>query len=131
MAENESLDLGASYSQRWEATFAAIRGGAPCGAVAARVLKALYGGLNRARKQFREHGTPLSEFLGARGSRPRLRELVRQSEGHLYAQSLESAAHVSGATEKECLRGWVEAILDRVTDQICHRVAGTKNWPTF
>jgi hypothetical protein len=31
MAENESLDLGASYSQRWDKPFKAIRRGAPCG----------------------------------------------------------------------------------------------------
>lgn len=31
MAENESLDLGASYSQRWVLPFRAVRRGAPCG----------------------------------------------------------------------------------------------------
>jgi hypothetical protein len=131
MAENESLDLGASYSQRWQATVAAIRGGAPCGAVAARVRKALYGGINKARTQFREHGAPLVDFLAARGSRPQLRQLVRKNEGHHYAQEFESSAHASGPSAEECLRGWVEGLLDRVIDQICLRVAGTEMYPTF
>jgi len=57
--------------------------------------------------------------------------LVRKTEGHHYAQLLESSAHASGPTPEDCLRGWAGAILDRVIDQICHRVAGTENWPTF
>jgi hypothetical protein len=131
MAENESLDLGASYSQRWDKPFKAIRKGAPCGEVAAKVRGALYGGVNKARKQFREHGAPLVNFLAARTSRPKLRQLVRKTEGHQYSQLLESSAHASGPAAQDCLRGWGEAILDRVIDQICHRVAGSENWPTF
>jgi len=131
MAENESLDLGAAYSQRWDKPFRAIRKGAPCGEVAAKVRKALYGGVNKARKQFQEHGAPLADFLSARGSRPQLRQLVRTTEGHHYARLLESSAHASGPKAEDCVRGWFEAILDRVIDQICHRVTGTENWPTF
>src|SRR5437763_16937091 len=114
MAENESLDLGTSYSQRWEATVAAIRGRAPCAAVAARVRKALYGGVNKARKQFRGRGAPLADFLAARGSRQQLRQVVRKTGGHHYAHLLESSAHASGATAKDCLRGWGDAILNAV-----------------
>jgi hypothetical protein len=129
--ENESLDLGGSYSQRWDKAFQAIRRGAPCGKVAGQVRNALYGGINKARKQFRERGAPLADFLAARGLRPHLRQLVRKTEGHHYAQLLESAAHASVPDAEQCLRGWVEAIVDRVIDQMCHRVAGTENWPTF
>ncbi len=131
MTENESLDLGASYSQRWDKSFKAIRRGAPCGEVVAKVRGALYGGVNKARKQFREYGAPLADFLAARGSRPHLRQVTRKTEGHHYAQLLESAAHASGPTREDCLRGWLEAIVDRVIDQMCHRVAGSENWPTF
>jgi hypothetical protein len=52
-------------------------------------------------------------------------------DGHDYAQLFESAAHVSGPARQDCIRGWMDAILDRVSDQICHRVAGTENWQTF
>jgi hypothetical protein len=130
MAENESLDLGGSYSQRWDKPFKAIRRGAPCGEVAAMVRDALYGGVNKARKQLREHGAPLADFIAARGSRADLHQLVRKT-GHQYAQLFEASAHASGPAPEDCLRGWCEAILDRVIDQICHRVAGTENWPTF
>jgi arsenate reductase-like glutaredoxin family protein len=67
--------------------------------VAAKVRKGLYGGIKKARKQFREHGVPLADFLAARSSRPKLRQLVRKTEGH--AQLLESSAHASGPTPKE------------------------------
>ncbi len=131
MAENESLDLGAAYAQRWDKAFQAVRKGEPCDEVAAKVRRALYGGINKARKQFREQGDSLADFLSARGSRPQLRQLVRKTEGHQYAQLLESSAHTSGPTVEDCVHGWVEAILDCVIEQICHRVAGTENWPTF
>ncbi len=131
MAENESLDLSTAYSQRWDKPFMAVRKSAPCGEVAAKVRKALYDGVNKARRQFQELGAPLTDFLSARGSRPQLRQLVRKTEGHHYAQLLEASAHASNPMAEDCVRGWVEAILDRVIDQICHRVAGTENWPTF
>jgi hypothetical protein len=131
MAENESLDLGTGYAKRWDSVFAAVDKRSPCGEVASKISKALYGGVNRALKQFREQGVPISQFLAGRESRERLRQLVRKTEGHQYAQLLESAAHASGPSAEECVRGWVEAILDRVVDQICHRVAGTGNWQSF
>jgi hypothetical protein len=131
MAENESLDLGGAYSQRWDKPLHTIRKGASCSEVAAIVRKALYGGIKKARKQFQEHGAPLADFLAARASRPQLRQLVRQTHGHHYAQLFEESAHVGGPSSEDCIRGWAEAILDRVIDQIALRVAGSENWPTF
>jgi len=131
MAENESLDLGAAYSKRWDKPFNALLNGAPCDNVAAEMRKSLYGGIKKARTQFREHGAPLADFLAARNSRPQLRQLVRKTEGHRYAQLLESSAHASGPTPEDCLHGWCEAILDCVIDQFCLRAAGNENRPTF
>jgi hypothetical protein len=131
MAENESLDLGTAYAKRWDAVFAAVNKASPCGEVASKVSKALYSGVKKALEQFREHGVRISEFLADRDSRERLRQLVRKTEGHHYAQLFESAAHASGPSAEDCLRGWCEAILDRVIDQICHQVAGKENWPSF
>ena len=48
MAENESLDLGSSYSQRWEPASIAVQNGDLCDKVAPKVSKALYGGLSKA-----------------------------------------------------------------------------------
>ncbi len=131
MAENESLDLGSSYAKRWDAAFTAAQNGDPCEKVAPKVSKALYDGVRKALKQFQEHGITLSDLLDARDSRQRLRQLIRQIGGHQYAQLFESAAHASGPTAKDCVQGWVEAILDKVFDQICLRITETDESRTF
>lgn len=123
MAENESLDLGSSYAKRWDAAFTAVQNGDPCEKIASKVSKALYGAVRKALKQFQEHGISLSDLLDARDPWQRLRQLVRQTKGHQYAQLFESAAHASGPAAENCLQGWVDAILDKVFDQICLRVA--------
>ncbi len=131
MAENESLDLGSSYAKRWDAAFTAVQNGDPCEKVAPKVSKALYSGLRRALKQFQEKGVTLADLLNARDSRQRLRQLIRQTGGHQYAQLFEAAAHASAPTAKDCLRGWLEAILDKVSDQINLRVSETDDSRTF
>jgi hypothetical protein len=87
--------------------------------------------VRKALKQFREHGVTLADLLHARDSRQRLRQLIRQTEGHQYAQLFESAAHASGSTVEDCLRGWVEAVIDKVFDQINLRVTETDDSRTF
>jgi hypothetical protein len=114
MAENESLDLGSSYSKRWDAAFISFRNDDPCEKVAPKISKALYGGIRRALKRFEESGVKLTDLLNARDSRQRLRQLVRQTGDHQYAQLFEYAAPASGPAAMDCLRGWVEAILDKV-----------------
>jgi hypothetical protein len=131
MAENESLDLGSSYAKRWDVAFTAVQNGDPCEKVAPKVSEALYGGVRRALKQFQENGVTLSDLLNARNSRQSLRQLIRQIEGHQYAQLFEAAAHASGPAAKDCLQGWLEAVLDKVSDQICLRVGETDDSRTF
>jgi hypothetical protein len=131
MAENESLDLDSAYAKRWETACTSFQNGEPCGQVAPKVSKALYEGLRKARTQFREHGLTLADMLNARDSPQRLHQLVRQTEGHQYAQLFESAAHASGPTAEDCLRGWLEAILDKVSDQFCLRATETDDSRTF
>jgi hypothetical protein len=131
MAENESLDLGTAYAKRWDAGFTAIQHGEPCEKVVPKVCKALYAGIRKALKQFQERGVTLSHLLYARDSRQRLRQLVRQLEGHQYAQLFEAAAHASGPAAEDCLRGWVDSVLDKVFDQIKLRVAETDDSRTF
>jgi len=83
--------------------FRHLRNGDPPEKVAPKVSKALYGGVRKALKQFREHGVTLAELLNARDSRPRLRRLVRQIEGQQYAQIFESTAPTgdhSGSRER-------------------------------
>ena len=131
MAENESLDLGSSYAQRWNASFTSVQNGDPSEKVAPKVGKALYGGVRKALKQFQEHGVTLSDLLDARNSRPQLRQLIRQTGSHQHAQLFESSAHASGPSAEDCLRDWVEAIFDKVADQICLRVAEADDSRTF
>jgi hypothetical protein len=131
MAENESLDLGSSYAQRWNAPFTGVLNGDPAETVAPKVSKAIYGGVRKALKQFLEHGVTLADLLDARNSRPRLRQLVQQTAGHQYGQLFEAAAHASGGAAVDCLRGWLEAILDKACDQICLHVAETDDSRTF
>ncbi len=131
MAENESLDLGSSGAKRWEASFTAMQSRDPCEKVAPKISKALYSGIRKALKEFQEHGVKLADLLNARHSRQQLHQVVRQTAGHQYAQLFESAAHASGPADKDCLRGWVEAVLDKVFDQICLRVAETDESRTF
>src|SRR5687768_5852042 len=83
-------------------------------------------GVNQGRcsiKQFQGCGVTLSDLLNARHSRQRLRQLVRQTDGHQYAQLFESATYASAPAAEDCLRGWVDAVLDKVFDQINLRVA--------
>ena len=131
MAENESLDLGSSYAQRWNPAFTSIQQGDPCEQTAPKVSKALYGGVRKAIKQFQEHGVKLSDLLDARNSPQRLRQLVRQTGGHPYAELVESAAHANGHGVKECLFGWAEAILDKMCDQMLLHVAENDDSRTF
>jgi hypothetical protein len=131
MAENESLDVGSYYATGWNLTLAAFQNSDSSEEIAPKVSKALYDGLRKALPQFRKKGVPLADWLNARDSRPRLLQLVRKIEGHQYAQLFESAAHASSPSKEDCLRGWVEAILDKVFDQILLQVAETDESRTF
>lgn len=131
MAENESLDLGGAYAKRWDIPFESVRKGDSCKDVAKKIEKALYTGVRKSLKQWEEYGTSLAELLRLRASPQAMRGLIRKTHGHHYAQMFAAAVAISGPSEAECLRGWLDAILDKVSDQICLRVAGKENWPTF
>ncbi len=131
MAENESLDLGGAYANRWDAVFASVNKGASTEDVAKKVERALYSGIRKTLKQLQEYGVSLADLLAQRHSGQALRQFVRRTQGHQYVQLFQAAAAASGPTEGECLRSWVDSILDKVMDQICHRVAGTEHWPSF
>lgn len=129
MAENESLDI--DKSRRMKKVFDAFRTGTSCQEVAAELGRAITRGLRKALKQFREKGVTLAELLNSRHNPQALRAWLRQVQGHDYARLFVEAAVTSGPTERDCVAGWIDAILDKVTDQICHRVAGSDHYPTF
>jgi hypothetical protein len=131
MAENESLDLGGPYAKRWDAVCEHIRNGASSEEVASKVEIALYKGLRKALKQFQEKGVTLADLHRSRDRPQDQRQILHKIQGHDYARLFVEAAAVSGPTETDCVAGWIDAVLDKVTDQICHRVAGNGNLPTI
>jgi hypothetical protein len=132
MAENESLDLGGAYAKRWDVPFESIRKGASFKDAARKVEGALYSGLRKTLQQLsKDYGVSLQDLLTQRHSPQGLRQLIRKTRGHQYVEFFAAAAMASGPSDGECLRGWVEAMLDRVFDQISHRVTGKDNLPSF
>jgi len=129
MAENESLDLG--NSPRMRVVFDAFRKGASCQVVTSKLEKALIGGLRRAIKQFQEKGVTLADLLKSGDCPQALRQLLCTAQGHEYAELFAAAARVCGPTKADCVAGWIDAVLDKVTDQICLRVAGSEHYPTI
>jgi hypothetical protein len=85
----------------------------------------------RALKQFREKGVTLADLLKSRDCPQAIRQLLRKVQGHDYARLFAEVAAASGPTEKDCVAGWIDGVLDKVTDQICHRVAGSEHYPTI
>lgn len=129
MAENESLDLDSSPRMRM--VFNAFRNGASCLVVASKLEKALIAGLRNALKQFRETGVTLTDLLNSRDCAQDLRRLLRKTQGHDYARLFAEVAGVCGPTVTDCIAGWIDAVLDKVMDQICHRAAGSEHYPTM
>src|SRR5882724_6978294 len=114
MAENESLDLGGAYAKRWDVPFDSVRKRGSCDVVARKVERSLCGGLRNAIKQLREYGVSLSDLLAQRHSRQALRQSIRKTQGHHCVELFAAAAAVSAAPERECLRAWIDAIVDKI-----------------
>jgi len=131
MAENESLDLGGPYAKRWDVVCDHVRKGASSAKVASKIEDALYKAFRNALKQFREKGVTLADLLKSRDCPQALRQYLRRTQGHDYVRLFADAATVCGPTETDCVAGWINAVLDKVTDQICHRVAGSEHHPTM
>jgi hypothetical protein len=129
MAENESLDLG--KSPRMRVVYDAYRNGASDDEVVGYVAKAVTRGFRNALKEFRAKGVSLSELLKCRNSPRPLQNLLRKLQGHDYARLFVEVVAVSGPTDKDCLAGWIGSVVDKMTDQICHRVAGNDRFPTM
>jgi hypothetical protein len=132
MAENESLDLKSPNAQRWNAVRDAARKGASCQKVTSLTRKRLYDALRKVQKQFKDYGVDTAAFLLGRGSSRTLRDLVRQTKGHPYAELLVSVMNSNpDSGEVDCLKKWVHAALDAVFDQIGHGLAGSDHFPSF
>jgi len=132
MAENESLDLGNPGAQRWNQVHDAVRKGQPVVDVAKKVKRKLPAALRKAFKEFAEKGVSFEEFLANRHDPGALRGLVRKCQGHEYAHLFfETAAAEAGSDDQQVVAAFLDAIIERVTDQIAQTVAGTPQWPSF
>lgn len=131
MAENESLDLKSPHAQRWNAVRDIARKGGTCQKVVTITRKKLHEALRKVSKQFKRYGVNTADFIDGRGSPRSLRDLVRKTERHPYAELLVAVLNSNpSASGAECLNQWGHAVLDTVFDQIGHSLTGTEHFPS-
>ena len=119
MAENESLDLGTRNARRWDKVHNAICEGESADKVARLAGKELYAALRRVLKQLAKYGVSIDQFLQARGSPDALRNLVKQADGHDYAQLLaETVAAEKYADSEGVIQAFIAIVWDKVSDQL-------------
>lgn len=131
MAENESLDLGDPGGQRWRHVLDAVRKRKSAKDVAHQVQLKLPKALRKAFKEFTESGVALEQFLKGRNDQTALRQLVRKCDGHEYANLfVETAAISMGKSDQQLFVSYLNGVLDRIADQIIHKVVGNE-WQTI
>lgn len=122
MAENETLDLDGS--PRWRRVFRAVDEGKPADIVARVVVESLFRTLRRVQKQI-----PLNLLLLAAESQPeQVGPLIRQCKGHDYAVLFGEVLEPS-VTREHVARNFVQAILEKFSDQIICRAVPSQRWP--
>lgn len=127
MAENESLDLGQPGGQRWKRVLDAVRKMKSPEDIARQVELKLPQALRKAFKEFVECGVPFDEFMRNRDDAKALRRLVRKCDGHEFANLFEQTAAISvGENDRQLLHSYLDGVLDRVVDQITHKVVGAE-----
>ena len=57
--------------------------------------------------------------------------MLRKVQGHDYARLFAEAAAASGPTEKDCVVGLIDGVLDKMLDQITLRVTGSEQYPAL
>lgn len=131
MAENESLDLGNPGGQRWHHVYDAVRKRQSPEDVAHKMSRKLPAALRKAFKEFAEMGVTVEMLLRSRHDAKSLDRLVRKCQGHEYAHLFtETAAADTSGDDRQLVNGFLNAVLDRVTDQMIQGVVGTE-WPDF
>jgi hypothetical protein len=132
MAENESLDLRDPGGQRWNQVHDAVRRGQPAKNVAKKVGRKLPAALRKAFKELAELGVPFPELMASCHDPKRLERLVRKCQGHEFAHLFaEAAAAEAGKDGQDIVASFLDAIIERVCDQIAQRLAGSTLWPSF
>ena len=127
MAENESLDLGQPGGQRWKHVLDAVQKRKSPPDIARQVELKLPQALSKALKEFVECDVTFDEFMKSRDDTKALKRLVRKCNGHEFANLFEQTAAISaGENDRRLLGSFLDGVLDRVVDQITHKVVGAE-----
>jgi hypothetical protein len=131
MAENESLDLYSRHAQRWSAVRDAALKGGSCRKVGAVTRTKLFGAIRKARKEFLSNGVSIGDFLAARGEPRKLRNFLQATKRHEYAELLVTVLDsYPEASDSECLKQWLGAVLGKMLGQIAHNVLDSERFPS-
>lgn len=131
MAENESLDLADPGGQRWRHVLDAVKKRKSPKDVARQIELKLPKALRKAFKEFTEKGVTFEQLLENRNDQRKLQQLARKCGSHEYANLFAETAAISmGKTNEQLLISYFNGMVDRVADQITHKVAGAE-WPNI
>ncbi len=132
MAENESLDLNSPNARRWNVVGDAARKGGSCEHVGSLTRKTILKAIRKVVRQFEGYGVTTADFLAVRDSPSAVKGLLRLTKHHPYAELLVVVIDsYPGAAPTDCLHWWVNAILDKVFDQIGLSLGGSEVFPSF
>jgi hypothetical protein len=132
MAENESLDLNSPGGQRWNRVRDLIRKGNSCSEILEVTRATLRRAVRKVLVDFQVYGVTTADFLTARNDPKVLRNLLRKTKGHPYAELLIGVLVANpGVPNAEPLKRWGDAILDSVFDQIRHSLPKGNCSPSF
>lgn len=82
--------------------------------------------------EFQLYGVTTADFLDARDNPKELRNLLRKTKGHPYAELLIGVLDSSpGSPKTECLKSWGDAFVDTVFGQIRHSLPDTGCFPNL
>jgi uncharacterized protein YicC (UPF0701 family) len=132
MAENESLDLKQPGGLRWQQVLDAVKKKLTAEEVAHKVTRKLPQAIRKAMKEFVDAGVTFEDLLKNRNDLKALSRLVRKCQGHEYAHLFaQTAAAESDVDDKQLITSFADGIVEQVSGQITHEVAGSEAWPTI
>jgi hypothetical protein len=105
MAENESLDLNSPCGQRWNLVRDMIRKGDSCSEILEVTRAILRRAVRKVLVEFQVYGVTTADFLAARNDPKVLRNLLRKTKGHPYAELLIGVLDANpGIPNTECFK---------------------------
>lgn len=109
-----------------------VRKGASIQEIMAVTEATLIKAVRKVLVEFQLCGVTTADLLAARDDRKALRNLLRKTKGHAYAELLIGVLDSSpGVSDTECLKRWGDAMLDTVFGQIRHSLPDASCSPSF